>query len=42
MSAREAIAQLEQHVTQHIIGQEALIRRMIITLLADGHLLVEG
>lgn len=34
--------QLEQWLNQHIIGQPQLINRLLIALLADGHLLVEG
>jgi MoxR-like ATPase len=33
---------LEHTVKTQIIGQDILIERMLITLLADGHLLVEG
>ena len=42
MSNQEAIQNLKQHVEQHIIGQEILVDRMLIALLSDGHLLVEG
>jgi MoxR-like ATPase len=42
MSYQETIQNLKQHVEQHIIGQETLVDRMLIALLADGHLLVEG
>ncbi len=34
--------QLNQFIDAHIIGQETLIERMLIALLADGHMLVEG
>ncbi|WP_294949435.1 MoxR family ATPase [Sulfurivirga sp.] len=33
---------LLETLNRHIIGQPALTERMLITLLADGHLLVEG
>lgn len=33
---------LKNNLAQHIIGQEKLLERLIIALLADGHLLVEG
>ncbi len=33
---------LENWLSQQIIGQEHLVERLIIALLADGHLLVEG
>ena len=42
MSNLQAILQLKNHVQQHIIGQEKLVDRLLIALLADGHLLVEG
>lgn len=36
------IHELQTRVQQQIIGQEKLINRLLIALLADGHLLVEG
>ena len=42
MSNQQAVLKLKQHVQNHIIGQEQLIDRLLIALLADGHLLVEG
>lgn len=42
MSNLESILSLKQHVQNHIIGQERLVDRLLIALLADGHLLVEG
>jgi len=36
------IRALEDWLSQQIIGQEHLVQRLIIALLADGHLLVEG
>jgi MoxR-like ATPase len=39
---REHLVALEQWLTQQIIGQSALVKRLLIALLADGHLLVEG
>jgi MoxR-like ATPase len=42
MSNLEAILSLKKHVQNHIIGQEMLVDRLLIALLADGHLLVEG
>ncbi len=38
----KAILSLKQYVQNHIIGQEKLVDRLLIALLADGHLLVEG
>jgi len=37
-----AIRGLRDHVRRRIIGQEALVERLLIALLSDGHLLVEG
>ena len=37
-----AIGNLKAQLTQRVIGQEALVERLLIALLADGHLLVEG
>lgn len=35
-------AALRAELTRCIIGQQALVDRLLIALLADGHLLVEG
>ena len=37
-----AIAQLRDQLTKTVLGQPLLVDRIIIALLADGHLLVEG
>jgi len=42
MSYQKEIQLLKQHISQQIIGQETLVDRMLIALLCDGHLLVEG
>jgi len=42
MSNLKAVLTLKQHVQNHIVGQEKLVDRLLIALLADGHLLVEG
>jgi MoxR-like ATPase len=42
MSVSEQFQQLEAHVASLIVGQQHLINRMLIALLCDGHLLVEG
>ncbi len=42
MSVKEQFQKLETHVSGLIIGQAHLINRMLIALLCDGHLLVEG
>ncbi|MGI9219560.1 MAG: AAA family ATPase [Woeseiaceae bacterium] len=42
MSVVERVQQLEAHASGLIIGQSHLINRMIIALMCDGHLLVEG
>jgi MoxR-like ATPase len=41
-AAATAFATLRAELGQCILGQEALIDRLLIALLADGHLLVEG
>lgn len=41
-TAQEAFMRLRTAVGQRIIGQQVLIDRLLIALLADGHLLVEG
>jgi len=40
--AREQIQALQQRMQESIIGQEAVVERIIIGLLANGNLLVEG
>ena len=42
MSVVEKFQALEAHASSLIIGQAHLINRMLIALLCDGHLLVEG
>ncbi len=42
MTVHQEILQLHKLVNQRILGQAALIDRLFIALLADGHLLVEG
>jgi MoxR-like ATPase len=42
MPQREMIGALKDWLSQQIIGQERLLDRLLIALLADGHLLVEG
>jgi len=42
MPPLDEIRRLQSHVNQTILGQERLVERLIIALLADGHLLVEG
>jgi len=37
-----AFHQVREHLQARIIGQQALVERLLIALLADGHLLVEG
>ncbi|MFT5210583.1 MAG: MoxR-like ATPase [Flavobacterium sp.] len=39
---REEILTLEKWLSNQIIGQEKLVNRLLVALLADGHLLVEG
>jgi len=42
MQYREQILELEKWLSGQIIGQETLVNRLLIALLGDGHLLVEG
>jgi MoxR-like ATPase len=42
MSHHAIITDLKTWLSQQIIGQERLVDRLLIALLADGHLLVEG
>ena len=42
MRVAEQFQKLEAHASSLIIGQAQLINRMLIALLCDGHLLVEG
>jgi len=41
-SAQLAFKSLQNFINQGIIGQDVLVERMLIGLLADGHILVEG
>ena len=40
--AHTEIRRLQEHLEHEVIGQEKLVARLLIALLADGHLLVEG
>ena len=42
MSAREAILDLKARMAQSIIGQEQVVERLLLTLLCNGNVLVEG
>lgn len=42
MSVRQAISQLQENMKKEIVGQEEIIESLVIGLLADGNLLVEG
>lgn len=39
---QEKIISLQKYMESRILGQEDLVKKLIITLLADGHALVEG
>ncbi|MFW5824287.1 MAG: AAA family ATPase [Marinobacter sp.] len=41
-STQLIFGELKERLARRIIGQQALVERLLITLLADGHLLVEG
>ena len=40
--ARAAFARLRTHLGERIVGQPDLVEKLLVCLLADGHLLVEG
>ncbi|MCB1645681.1 MAG: AAA family ATPase, partial [Pseudomonadales bacterium] len=42
MQYRDSILELQKWLSAQIVGQEKLVNRLLIALLADGHLLVEG
>ena len=42
MAPRDAILGLQTAMNAEVLGQPALVERMVIGLLADGHLLIEG
>ncbi|WP_029047892.1 MoxR family ATPase [Cupriavidus sp. amp6] len=42
MSTRDDVLALQQRMGEAIVGQQRMIERMLLGLLADGHLLVEG
>jgi MoxR-like ATPase len=42
MSPRNALNKLRDHVQQLVVGQERLVTRLLVALLANGHILVEG
>jgi MoxR-like ATPase len=39
---QKALIELKNYISHEIIGQDVLVERMLIGLLADGHILVEG
>ncbi len=41
-AAQQSFARLRGYMEKHILGQEKLVNRLLVALLADGHLLVEG
>ena len=42
MALQHTFGELRSQLAKRIIGQEKLVDRLLIALLADGHLLVEG
>jgi MoxR-like ATPase len=42
LTSRDSILQLQKQISQTVLGQEAMIERLLIGLLANGNLLVEG
>ncbi len=41
-TTRDALSRLQGHIEQRIVGQQALVQRLLLALLCDGHLLLEG
>ncbi len=41
-NSQYSFQQLKSYISEQIIGQDILLERMLIALLADGHMLVEG
>jgi MoxR-like ATPase len=41
-TSQSSLLRLKTYINQEIIGQNVLVERMLIGLLADGHILVEG
>ena len=42
MNSRDQILVLKQRISAAVIGQEAVVEQLLIALLANGHLLMEG
>ncbi len=42
MNLRDKMLQLEQRMNAQVLGQENVVRMLIIALLCDGHILLEG
>ena len=42
MALNAAFARLRDELSECVVGQPLLVERLLIALLADGHLLVEG
>ncbi|HBL46913.1 MAG TPA: AAA family ATPase, partial [Planctomycetaceae bacterium] len=42
MDPRESILQISEAMNQAILGQQTVVERLLIALLADGHVLLEG
>ena len=41
-TTQQAVARLTERVCRAVIGQEQVVRALVIGLLADGHILLEG
>ncbi|MGU3413316.1 AAA family ATPase [Enterobacteriaceae bacterium C34A] len=42
MNSRDKLLQLEQRMNTQVLGQQELVRMLLIALLCDGHVLLEG
>src|SRR5688572_19914805 len=41
-NARELIFDLKQRISASVIGQDSVVEQLLMALLADGHILMEG
>ncbi len=42
LSPRQAVHELERHINREVLGQASVVRNILVTLLCDGNLLLEG
>src|SRR5262245_36646189 len=42
MSARDSVFEIQKHVSSAVIGQERVVEQLVVALLANGNVLLEG